>query len=252
MPPADYEIVPNEAAEDDHGDKYLSHPPRRRRVVPILVAIICIQTVALVAVLFRKPVSKPALARLYSPAQHLVEETIKVYPLGFGADLSPFQVPSSPALDDAWEDLYNFGVSRIPREEAVKLPNKTSAVPGDPGYYIAELDVFHELHCLNMIRKALDPDYYPDWNIKIVERAREHVSHCVDWIRESIMCHSDTSVIVWQWNGRVQQSMPKARIPHTCRNFEPIQKWGRQNQMVVVYNDTIHLDDDLPVPHHIA
>jgi hypothetical protein len=44
--------------------------------------------------------------------------------------------------------------------------------------------------------QALDPDYYPDWNIKLVERSREHVSHCVDWIRQAIMCHSDTSVIV--------------------------------------------------------
>jgi hypothetical protein len=73
MPPADYEIVPNEAAEDDHGDKYLSHPPRRRRVVPILVVIICIQTVALVAVLFRKPVSKPALARLYCVSSSILD-----------------------------------------------------------------------------------------------------------------------------------------------------------------------------------
>jgi hypothetical protein len=98
--------------------------------------------------------------------QHLVEETLKIYPLGFGKDLSPFQVPSSPDLDQAWEDLYNcafsssnhrelpfdriilVGVSRIPKQEAAKLPNKTSPIPGDPGFYIVELDVFHELHCL--------------------------------------------------------------------------------------------------------
>ncbi|KAF7341323.1 hypothetical protein MVEN_01868600 [Mycena venus] len=252
MPAANYEIVPNEAPEDGHDDKYLSRPqPQRRRLlVPSLIAIICIQSVALVVTLLGRQ-SKPAAPRIYSPAQHLVEETIKVYPLGFGTDLSPFQVPSSPDLDKAWEDLYNFGISRISKDEAARLPNKTSPIPGDPGFYIAELDVFHELHCLNMIRKALDPDYYPDWNIKTVERAREHVSHCVDWIRESIMCHSDTSVIVWQWNERVQQSTPKARIPHTCRNFEPIREWGRQNEITVDYNDTIHLEDDLPVPPYV-
>ncbi|KAJ7890379.1 hypothetical protein B0H13DRAFT_877701 [Mycena leptocephala] len=244
--PAEYELVPTEAEEGRHETYPRSRPARPRRIVPILAAIICVQSIALLATLWRRP-STPA-PRLYSPVQHLVEETLKIYPLGFGKDLSPFQVPSSPDLDQAWEDLYNFGVSRIPKQEAAKLPNKTSPIPGDPGFYIVELDVFHELHCLNMIRKALDPDYYTDWNIKTVERAREHVSHCVDWIRYSIMCHSDTSVIVWQWNDRVQQSTPKARVPHTCRNFELIQDWGRQNAMTMEYNDTIHIPDDLPAP----
>ncbi|KAJ6537974.1 hypothetical protein B0H19DRAFT_1181426 [Mycena capillaripes] len=247
MPAAEYEMVPSEAPEDGHREQY-SRTPQRRRIVPILAAVIGIQSIALVAALLGRPAKPSSSPQLYSPAQHLVVETLKVYPLGFGTDLSPFQVPSSPKLDLAWEDLYNFGVSRIPKSEAALLPNKTSPIPGDPGFYIAELDVFHELHCLNMIRMALDPDYYPDWNIKTMERAREHVSHCVDWIRHSIMCHSDTSVIVWQWNERVQQSTPKARVPHVCRNFDAIHAWGKQNEMIVDYNDTIHIEDDLPVP----
>ena len=37
---------------------------------------------------------------------------------------------------------------KIPRNEAVLLPNKTYPIRDEPGYYIAELDVFHQLHCL--------------------------------------------------------------------------------------------------------
>ncbi|KAJ7028301.1 hypothetical protein C8F04DRAFT_66154 [Mycena alexandri] len=247
---APYESLSTDAVGDESDEKHTRlRTSRPWGLVPILFAIICFQSVALVAALYWRPLT--ATPRLYSPAQHLVEETVKVYPLGFGADLSPFQVPSSPALDQAWEDLYSFGISRIPKSAAAQLPNKTSPIPGDPGFYIAELDVFHELHCLNMVRMALDPDYYPEWNIKTNERSREHVSHCVDWIRHAIMCHSDTSVIVWQWNSRYNQSTPKARIPHTCRNFEPIREWGMQNAMLVDYNDTIHIEDDLPVPPYV-
>lgn len=102
-----------------------------------------------------------------APAQQAIEHVVTIYPLGFGHDLSPFQTPSSPELDQAWEDLYScksrphtpsqsrqlnlkcvVGISRIPRHQAERLPNRTHAIPGDPGYYIAELDVFHELHCL--------------------------------------------------------------------------------------------------------
>lgn len=40
------------------------------------------------------------------------------------------------------------GVSRIPKETAAKLVNYTIPIPGDPGYYIISLNVFHQLHCL--------------------------------------------------------------------------------------------------------
>ncbi|KAJ7243061.1 hypothetical protein C8J57DRAFT_1726205 [Mycena rebaudengoi] len=253
-----YQIVPTEAPGDGEEEEKNLHrrPGLFNKIsgsawsVPILFAIIFVQSVGLTvasSLLYWRshPVTAP---KLYSPAQDAVEETIEVYHLGFGQDLSPFQVQSSPELDQAWDDLYEFGISRIPGDQAALLPNKTSPIPGDPGFYIAELDVFHELHCLNMIRKALDPDYYPDWDIKKGGFASEHVSHCVEWIRNSIMCHSDTSVIVWQWNEHYNQSTPKATIPHTCRNFNKIQRWGQQNTLVGEYNDTIHVMDDLPVP----
>jgi len=37
---------------------------------------------------------------------------------------------------------------KIPRSEAVLLPNKTYPIHDEPGYYLGSLDVFHQLHCL--------------------------------------------------------------------------------------------------------
>ena len=37
---------------------------------------------------------------------------------------------------------------KIPRSEAILLPNKTYPIKDQPGYYIGILDVFHQLHCL--------------------------------------------------------------------------------------------------------
>lgn len=39
-------------------------------------------------------------------------------------------------------------MNRIPKSQAALLPNKTAPIPGDDGYYIITLDVFHQLHCL--------------------------------------------------------------------------------------------------------
>ena len=45
--------------------------------------------------------------------------------------------------------LFTDTILRIPKEQAALLPNHTSPIVGDPdGYYIAQIDVFHQLHCL--------------------------------------------------------------------------------------------------------
>ncbi|KAJ7775537.1 hypothetical protein B0H16DRAFT_1879904 [Mycena metata] len=171
----------------------------RRHTLDIILGVETIALVVLIGVLFRQSTQaacSPLLASqkvLYSPALTAVENEVQVYHRGFPGDLSPLQIPSSPQLTQMWSDLYNFGVSRITKEEAAQLPNKTHAIPGDPGHYIAELDVFHNLHCLNKVRMALDPDYYPDWRISTSnnyiptqKNATDHVAHCIDWIRQSI------------------------------------------------------------------
>jgi len=71
----------------------------------------------------------------------------------------------SPETDSAWQELYNSEslisiyrvaltdpsdtILRIPKEQAALLPNRTVPIVDDPeGYYISQIDVFHQLHCL--------------------------------------------------------------------------------------------------------
>lgn len=54
----------------------------------------------------------------------------------------------------------DVGISRVDKEVAGKLPNRTARIPGDEDYYIVGLDVMHQLHCLNRLRKSLYPDRY--------------------------------------------------------------------------------------------
>lgn len=73
----------------------------------------------------------------------------------------PFNLPASDALDTAWEDLlYSLNVRVRPHE--MDLINETMAnrarVTGDG--YAAAMGIWHELHCLNNLRKLLHWDYY--------------------------------------------------------------------------------------------
>jgi hypothetical protein len=56
--------------------------------------------------------------------------------------------------------LPEIGINSIEKSEAMRLPNQTVPTNGDPNQYIVGLDVFHQLHCLNHLRKTLYPERY--------------------------------------------------------------------------------------------
>uniref|UniRef100_A0A0W0G7V4 Tat pathway signal sequence n=1 Tax=Moniliophthora roreri TaxID=221103 RepID=A0A0W0G7V4_MONRR len=164
-----------------------------------------------------------------APAQDVVEyEVIKFRGGLFNSNEEPdiYSNPPSDEVDAAWEDLYNvFGISAIPRESAVLLPNETIHVPGDKSHYLVGLDVFHQLHCLNRIRKALYPVYYPPDEREDAETRARHLSHCVNSIRQSIQCSSDISAIVFE-----EDTRPLFEIVHSCRNFTKIREWAIEHR----------------------
>jgi hypothetical protein len=169
--------------------------------------------------------------------------------------------------------VFSVGVSKIPKSEAVKLLNQTAVMPNGPDEgdknrgYIVELDVFHQLHCLvsfrnrtrlqdshmskNMIRKALSPDYYPhvtpgpDGEDELL--GFHHVNHCVDAIRQSLMCTVDVTPLVWQWSDERQMLVEKATVVHTCRNFNRVRDWAKEYMMMNHGFDVNHREVNDPL-----
>ncbi len=72
---------------------------------------------------------------------------------------SPIKQPSV-ANTKANKSCLDVLISAISPESAAKLPNATTPFTYDTDHYIIELDVFHQLHCLNMLRKLVYPDAY--------------------------------------------------------------------------------------------
>ncbi|KAJ3775892.1 hypothetical protein EV361DRAFT_962959 [Lentinula raphanica] len=160
----------------------------------------------------------------YSPAHGSVSYVTKRFNGSFPMTLTEYQGEPSPELDEKWEQLYAYAISQIPREEAMKLTDKTVPIPGDESNYIVGLEVFHQLHCLDSIRKSLRPDYYPSM-------PNFHTSHCVDIIRQALMCTVDISPIVWEWREKEQVSDGRLDAMHTCRNWDQILEWGKEHQI---------------------
>jgi hypothetical protein len=52
------------------------------------------------------------------------------------------------------------------------------------------------------------------------------VEHCVDLIRQSLMCSSDIGTIYWRWNEKRGRTLANTQTTHVCRNFEKIREWA--------------------------
>ncbi|KAF7359821.1 Threonyl-tRNA synthetase [Mycena venus] len=234
--------------------------PRPSQSRRILLVVIFLETVALLWSILRTANPKySGPAMVYSPAQEAVEYGITSYAIGRN---EKFRIPPSPALDKAWDNLYNcdipfivsypnhvlisiqVGISQIPKSQATLLPNKTHPIPGDEKNYIVELDVFHNLHCLNMIRMRVHSDYYLDSEAMEIG----HLDHCIDWIRQALMCAGDTSVIVWQWDAAQNITTFQGDVVHTCRNFDKLREWGKSHAIRTHYDTSVRILDDIVVP----
>ncbi|KAL0564193.1 hypothetical protein V5O48_017862 [Marasmius crinis-equi] len=195
-----------------------------RLVIYLLVATNVISLLSFFGVwMQRKPISSSEQQLLYSPANHLLEQEVVTFHSAVHNDTTEYMGPPSPEVDQAWDDLYKFGLSRIPEQEAKLIPWKTIRIPGDPTHYAVALDVFHQLHCLNVIRRGFHPNYYS-------KEEQWHIDHCIEHLRQAITCSSDVSLIVWKWFPEKNKTLGLSGTPHTCRNFDKIYEWAKDSE----------------------
>ncbi|KAK3304993.1 uncharacterized protein B0T15DRAFT_396525, partial [Chaetomium strumarium] len=169
-----------------------------------------------------------------APANEAVAYKTVVFRSGLHGDITEYQGPD-PEVNGRWEELYNgFGVSLISQASARKLPNATTPLPQDRSLYVVQLDVFHQLHCLNRLRKLLYPDVYPTDVSSGSPEATDtlyHLEHCVESLRQSLQCGSDTSTIFWEWSPANAKMMGNTATTHTCRDFDRIRDWAVRHKL---------------------
>ncbi|KAK4504787.1 hypothetical protein PRZ48_002749 [Zasmidium cellare] len=105
------------------------------------------------------------------------------------------------------------------------------SIPLEDGGYAAGLGVAHNLHCVKKIKMFLYRDYfYSDLDPEGAEFAhtQEHADHCLDWIRQSMMCHVDYAMYTLQWE---EDGPRKGKLKHNepglqkCVNFDKLHDW---------------------------
>jgi len=100
---------------------------------------------------------------------------------------------------------------------------------GPEDTYMAEIDVFHQLHCLNSLRKTsiINYDYYwgKEWGLEPPVMFESHIDHCLDILRQNIMCHADVEFATYNWRKTQHNPFPDLGEVKVCRDFEALMKW---------------------------
>ncbi|KAJ5266887.1 hypothetical protein N7478_009695 [Penicillium angulare] len=144
-----------------------------------------------------------------------------------------------PENDEAWHKFEKVLTHVVTREQIIKLGKDPETVArfndeywglGDDAYMV-QLDVMHQIHCLNLLRKSAFesyPGYEPELDVKD-KMWWIHLGHCTDILLQNLQCNANTEVLTLNWVEDRQPPWPDFSVNRKCRNFNALKDWQHEN-----------------------
>jgi len=134
--------------------------------------------------------------------------------------------------DELWSNIkLNRGVVLVD-EETVSLHHldkRARTFPWDPSKRVYFLNVFHQLHCLTEIYKAITHVYEG----RTLKKERfEHLIHCIDALRQDTICAADDELL-YVTTGSVFGGGQTRQ----CRDFSKLEEWALENNGCYIFDD---------------
>ncbi|KAM6485229.1 hypothetical protein HDV62DRAFT_403950 [Trichoderma sp. SZMC 28011] len=141
--------------------------------------------------------------------------------------------PRTEKGHEAWMNLFPKGkgyVSIKNIEAAGPVPDyvRDTSTDGTGRFSVA---VFHQLHCLYLLQS----DLFEGLEGNITE-PHSHTLHCLDYLRESILCTSDSTLEPFKPKfdtAADRKGVDGYGTPHQCRDFGKLRNWAERFR----YND---------------
>lgn len=165
---------------------------------------------------------------MFSPAQEAIqyERAVLFGPLK-DLDATLYSGAPNDQKNAAWEKLLAVGIVDIDSATAARLEDPSMELKDRPGHVKVGLDVFHQLHCLYNLRKMVYPEYpWETYGESTEHGLHQHTDHCIEYLRQTIMCNSNVNTISWRWNATAETAQPDVRISQSCRDFSKIYDWA--------------------------
>ncbi|KAF2197264.1 hypothetical protein GQ43DRAFT_216034 [Delitschia confertaspora ATCC 74209] len=134
--------------------------------------------------------------------------------------------------DDAWDALDTNPVAVALSDKFVsqKGLSDSTRFPWDTERSVYYIKAYHDLHCLKLIRKAIiNPSNLSEQRINL-----DHVFHCLDGLRQDIMCTADDTPMPAASPGVVGDGQLRL-----CRDWDKMVAWATRPD-----NHACHKFDD--------
>ena len=145
----------------------------------------------------------------------------------FTANVSDLSlVHSTPDANAYWSSITkgaNNGLVSLPSAYAGSHGLEFSGVNTSAGESVFQVDAFHQLHCVARIREMIIS--YPSLlrlnpNLGEQDRYYRHTLHCVDYLRQSVMCNADLTLVSTGQDLEFDNSPPRQ-----CRDWDAVVNW---------------------------
>ncbi|KAF3763880.1 hypothetical protein M406DRAFT_357276 [Cryphonectria parasitica EP155] len=156
-----------------------------------------------------------------------------------------------PETDAAWDKITDgpaggaIGITKEQWEAVNQFHDYPVLLEKDhgTGQYLASLDVFHQLHCVDLLRKATHREYYDKHEGSFAGAPESivqgHLSHCVEMLRQTLMCHGDISLLTYNWVEGRSMPHPNFNTIHTCKKWDTLTKWNEGRDITVEWEDGV-------------
>lgn len=140
---------------------------------------------------------------------------------------TPYAGPQTRELDRAWEKLQ---INEIWRATADELQRSGAFEPGkslrlEHGGYMAIMRIYHELHCLNWIKREWDPTR---------PVMTDHLDHCLDGLKQGAMCKADLAIGSFYWwpdDPEAREAVRRPDYKRTCVSWDSLQEFLNKRRM---------------------
>ena len=179
----------------------------------------------------------------YSPLFDLVDLSpipVKVDGrLHVSPNASIYRGDPSPSTDAAWDALAaeanevilvnSTTLSRAGYNPSHYFKAPASWDAGDDSFPV-QIDVFHQIHCLNALRKQMHYDYY--FGKEFGEKGPDemhwmHMKHCLHMVLQSLTCNANVDIVPHRWVEQDEVPFAQFGIVRQCRNFEALSDWNQ-------------------------
>ncbi|KAK1573906.1 uncharacterized protein LY79DRAFT_593618 [Colletotrichum navitas] len=252
-----YQSVPDQDSSEDLSNETKWALPRpgirdewsfRSKLITALNAVFFVASCGMLFISWRwldDPVRLMKRVSPYSPVLDSLPiklETVEVKGTLFNDYTPPRIWRGSPSeeVDKAWDDVARieyFGVSGAALRKMGKDPEISVSIPEEwgvgPDKYLVEIDMQHQLHCLNAVRKYAYWDYYYGDSYKNIsmapKRHQAHLEHCIDILLQALTCNPSLDLISHNWMKTQENPYPDFNIKRQCVAHDPILKWQHEN-----------------------